>query len=148
MTTINYFTKWTEVVTLKETSESRILDLYEGIVTRFSVLDTIISKNALVFLGSKITKWDIKNRIYLSTSSKYYPQGNGKSESMNKNFLRIIRRTLDENQRTWHAKLKSELWADMITPKRSTSNSPYKLVYGKEAVLSISLELPTLELMK
>ena len=33
-------------------------------------------------------------------------------------------------------------------PKRSTGNSPYKLVYGKEAVLPISLELPALEIMK
>ncbi|KAH9317416.1 hypothetical protein KI387_019185, partial [Taxus chinensis] len=57
-------------------------------------------------------------------------------------------RNLDENQRTWHTRLKSALWADRITPKRSIGNSPYKLVYGKEAVLPISLELPALELMK
>ncbi|KAH9323560.1 hypothetical protein KI387_018199, partial [Taxus chinensis] len=68
--------------------------------------------------------------------------------SMNKNLLRIIIRTLDENQRTWHTKLKSALWVDRITRKRSTGNSPDKLVYGKEAVFPISLELPTLELMK
>ncbi|KAH9311647.1 hypothetical protein KI387_026682, partial [Taxus chinensis] len=57
-------------------------------------------------------------------------------------------RTLDDNQRTWHTKLKLSLWADKTTPKRSIGNSPYKLVYGKEVVLPISLELPALELMK
>ncbi|KAH9303485.1 hypothetical protein KI387_043847, partial [Taxus chinensis] len=92
--------------------------------------------------------WAVKNGIYLSTSSNYYPQGNGQAESMNKNLLRIIRRTLDENQRTWHTKLKSALWASRIMPKRSTGNSPYTLVYGKEAVLPISLELSALDLMK
>ncbi|KAH9302572.1 hypothetical protein KI387_014155, partial [Taxus chinensis] len=35
-----------------------------------------------------------------------------------------------------------------ITLKRSIGSSPYKLVYGKEAVLPISLDLPALELMK
>ncbi|KAH9324304.1 hypothetical protein KI387_004482, partial [Taxus chinensis] len=116
--------------------------------TRFGVPATIISDNALAFVGSKITEWAVKNGIYLSTSSNYYPQGNGQAESMNKNLLRIIRRNLDENQRTWHTKLKSALWTDTITPKRSTGNSPYKLVYGKEAVLPILLELPALEFMK
>ncbi|KAH9296662.1 hypothetical protein KI387_044242 [Taxus chinensis] len=148
LTATDYFTKWTEAVALKEANESNILDFYEGIVTRFGVSATIISDNALAFIGSKITEWAVKNGIYLSTSSNYYPQGNGQAESTNKNLLRIIRRTLDENQRTWHTKLKLVLWANRITPKRSTGNSPYKLVYGKEAVLPISLELPALELMK
>ncbi|KAH9296075.1 hypothetical protein KI387_039663, partial [Taxus chinensis] len=70
------------------------------------------------------------------------------AESTNKNLLKIIRRTLDENQRTWNKNLKMALRADRITPKRSTYNSPFKLVYGKEAVFPISLELPALELVK
>ncbi|KAH9302331.1 hypothetical protein KI387_013914, partial [Taxus chinensis] len=113
ITTIDYFTKWTEVVTLKEVNESNILDFYEGIVTRFGIPATMISNNALAFIGSKVTKWAIKNGIYLSTSSNYFPQGNGKAESTNKNLLRIIKRT-------WHTKLKSSLWANRITPNRST----------------------------
>lgn len=77
LTTMEYFTKWTEAVVLKEANESNILDFYEGIVTRFIVLATIISDNALAFIGSKITEWAVKNGIYLGTSSNYYPQGNG-----------------------------------------------------------------------
>ncbi|KAH9303500.1 hypothetical protein KI387_043862 [Taxus chinensis] len=148
LTATDYFTRWTEAVALKEVNESSILEFYEGITTRFGVPATIISDNALAFIGSKVTEWAVKNGIYLSTSSNYYPQGNGQAESTNKNLLRIIRRTLDENQRAWHTKLKSALWADRITPKRSTGNSPFNLFYGREAILPMSLELPTLELMK
>ena len=43
--------------------------------------------------------------------------------------------------------MKSTLWADRITPKRSTGISPYMLLYGKEARLPISVELPTLDFM-
>ena len=34
---------------------------------------------------------------------------------------------------------------DRITPKRSTSMSPYMLVYGKEARLLVLVELPALD---
>ncbi|KAH9302019.1 hypothetical protein KI387_013602, partial [Taxus chinensis] len=50
----DYFTKWNEVVTLKEEINSSILDFYEGIITRFGVLTTIILDNTLAFLGTKI----------------------------------------------------------------------------------------------
>ncbi|KAH9320553.1 hypothetical protein KI387_015192, partial [Taxus chinensis] len=74
MTATDYITKWTEAVAFKEANESSILDFYEGIVTRFGLPATIISDNALAFIGSKITGWAVKNGNYLSTSSHYYPQ--------------------------------------------------------------------------
>lgn len=53
---------------------------------------------------------------------------------------------MQENQRDWHSKLKVALWVDRITPKQVIGNSPYRLVYGKEAKLSIEKELPALYL--
>ncbi|XP_059067595.1 uncharacterized protein LOC131858383 [Cryptomeria japonica] len=44
--------------------------------------------------------------------------------------------------------LRSTLWADRITPKQTLKNSPYKLVYGKDALFPMSLEIPTLQLLK
>ncbi|KAH9306011.1 hypothetical protein KI387_010415, partial [Taxus chinensis] len=43
--------------------------------------------------------------------------------------------------------LNSALWADRVTPKRLVGNSPYKLVYGKEARMPILVELPALDLL-
>ena len=42
--------------------------------------------------------------------------------------------------------MKAALWVDRITPKKVIRNSPYRLVYGKEAKLSIETELPALDL--
>lgn len=63
-------------------------------------------------------------------------------------MIRVIKRTLDNNQRSWHTKLKSALWADRITPKRSIGNSPFMLVYGREARLPLSVEIPALEIVR
>ena len=57
-----------------------------------------------------------------------------------------MKRTIEDNQRVWHSKLKTTLWVDRITPKRAIRNSPFMLVYGREAKLPISLEFPSLEL--
>ncbi|XP_057864631.1 uncharacterized protein LOC131072486 [Cryptomeria japonica] len=77
LTTIDYFTKWTEAVALKEANESTILNFYEDLVARFGVPKSIISDNGLAFVGLKISDWGVKKGIYLNTSSNYYPQSNG-----------------------------------------------------------------------
>eukprot|EP00253_Pinus_taeda_P023296 PITA_23296 len=57
-------------------------------------------------------------------------------------FTRIIKKLLEENKRNWDSKLKFALWADRVTTKKSTGNSPFTLVYGTEAVFPIQLTLP------
>jgi hypothetical protein len=41
-------------------------------------------------------------------------------------------------------KLIDALWASILTPKDSTGNSPYTLVYGNEAIILINMELNAL----
>jgi transposase InsO family protein len=146
LTATDYFTRWTEAVALREASENVLLSFYEDLITRFGVPKSLISDNALAFVGSKVTEWALRSGVYLNTSSNYYPQGNGLAESTNKNLIRIIKRTLQENKRDWHSKLKSALWLDRITPKNIIGTSPYVLVYGKEAKLPISTKFPSLQL--
>ena len=63
-----------------------------------------------------------------------------------KSLIKIMKRTIEDNQRAWHKKLRTALWADRIMPKRSIGNSPFMLVNGREARLPISLEFLSLEL--
>lgn len=106
--------KWTKVVAIKEANETTSLNFYEELIAKFGVLESIVSDNALTFIGTRISDWAVRNGVYLNTSSNYYPQGNGQAKSTNKNLLRIIKRTMEGNQRAWHIKLKSTLWADRI----------------------------------
>ena len=65
------------------------------------------------------------------------------AESTNKNLIRILKKTVIENQRSWHSALSNALWADRVTPKNSLGVSPYTLVYGKEAILPPNIMLPS-----
>ena len=40
-----------------------------------------------------------KRGFKLKYSENYYPQGNGLAESTNKNLIKIIKKTIDQNQR-------------------------------------------------
>lgn len=100
LTTTDYFTKWTEVFALKDANETSILNFYRDLVSRFGTPDSIIFDNALEFIGLKVSYWLVKHNIYLNTSSNYYPQGNGQADSTNKNLIKIIKKTIQDNQRT------------------------------------------------
>ena len=63
--------------------------------------------------------------------ANYYPHGNGLAESTNKSLIRILKKTVIKNHRSWHVALPNALWDDRVTPKNSLGLSPYTLVYGK-----------------
>ena len=60
------------------------------------------------------------------------------AESSNKSLVRIIKKLLETNQKSWDSKLKFALWDDRVTDKRSIGTSPFKLVYGTEAIFLFS----------
>jgi hypothetical protein len=81
-------------------------------------------------------------------SGPYYPQGNGLVESSNKSLIKIIRKLLEENKKNWDSKLKFSLWADKVTIKNSIGTSPFKLVYGIDAIFPVQLILPVARLFQ
>jgi hypothetical protein len=82
--------------------------------------------------------------IQIVRYSTYYAEGNGLAESTNKNLIHILKRTIKDNKRDWHTKLKFSLWS--ITPKTTTCQIPYTLVYGAPVVLPVHLQILALRL--
>ena len=87
-------------------------------------------------------EFTFKRGFKLKYSANYYPQGNGLAESANKNLIRIIKRTVEQNHKNWHKALLFALWADRITQKASIGTSPFVLVYGKEAFIPTNITIP------
>ena len=76
----------------------------------------------------------------------YYPQGNGLAGSTNKTLIKILKKIVIENQRSWHIALRNASWVDKVTPKNSLGVFPYTPVYGKEAILPPNILLPSSQL--
>ena len=49
---------------------------------------------------------------------------------------------METNQKRWDSKLKFSLWDDRVIDKIYIGTSPFKLVYGTEAIFPIQLILP------
>jgi len=122
--------------------------LIEHIFTKFGCPHKLVTDNATTFRAKELVEMCNSVGIKLVHSTSYYPQGNGLAESSNKSLIRIIKKLLEDNKKNWDSKLKYALWADRVTIKISTGNSPFKLVYGTEAVFQIQLTLPVAKFLQ
>ena len=99
----------------------------------------IITDNAQYFESNKLIILYNKYHITLGHSIAYYPQGNGLGKSSNKSIVRIIKKVLRENKRSWNLKLKFSLWAEKICTKRSIATYTYEFLYGTEEIFPTSI---------
>eukprot|EP00253_Pinus_taeda_P013134 PITA_13134 len=142
LTATDYFTKWVEEIHLKTANSEAIIEFIDQfIITRFGVPTALLFDNASYLSRNAMFDFAIKRGFKLKYSANYYPQGNGLAESTNKNLIKIIKRTIEQNHRNWHKSLVFALWADRITQKASIGTSPFNLMYGKEAILPTNLVL-------
>jgi hypothetical protein len=149
LTATDYFTKWIEVVPCRQATDSVIIKFLEtNILSRFGCPRKIITDNAVAFRSKRLIDFCNQYHITLGHSTAYYPQGNGLAESSNKSLVNILRKTLQENKKSWHNKLVFALWADRISTKRSIGMSPYQLVYGIEAIFPLSLGVLVMKLLQ
>jgi hypothetical protein len=138
----DYFNKWSEAIPISNDSHKIIIGFLEDIMANFGCPNKIVTDNVVAFKAEPLIKFCEQIGITLIHSTPYYPQGNGLVESSNKSLINIIRRILGDNKKAWASKLKFDLWANIVTTKRSLGISPFQLVYGVEAIFPSQLGLP------
>ena len=132
-----------EAIPTRRATDAVIMNFLEdNIISRFGCPARIVADNAQAFKSARFVNFCQRYNIVLTHSTAYYPQGNGLAESSNKSLSRIIKKLLEENKKSWDSKLKFALWTARVTRKKSIGTSPFKLVYGIEAIFPIQLVLP------
>ena len=69
-------------------------------------------------------------------------------ETSNKSLVNIINKILEDNKKSWHNKLISALWANILTTKKSIGMSPYQLVYGMDVVFPSSMGVLVMKILQ
>ncbi|KAL0451765.1 UNVERIFIED_CONTAM: hypothetical protein Slati_1154600 [Sesamum latifolium] len=107
----------------------------------------IISDNGRQFQGRKIQEWCQGLRIKQRFTTVAHPQANGQVEITNRILIQEIKRRLERVGGNWAEELTSVLWAYRTTPRGSTGETPFSLVYGTEAIILAELGMPSHRVM-
>ncbi|KAL0462137.1 UNVERIFIED_CONTAM: hypothetical protein Slati_0101300 [Sesamum latifolium] len=76
-----------------------------------------------------------------------HPQANGQVKVTNRILIQGIKRRLERVGGNWAEELTSVLWAYRTTPRGSTGETPFSLVYGTEAIIPAELGIPSHRVM-
>ncbi|XP_072088050.1 uncharacterized protein [Arachis hypogaea] len=77
-------------------------------------------------------------------SSVEHPQTNGQAEAANRVILQAIKKKLDNAKGEWAELISEVLWSYNTIVESTTAETPFKLVYGSEALIPIEVSIPTL----
>jgi len=106
ITSMDYFTRWVEEVPLRQVNKNHVIEFLEqNIIIRFGIPSSLVFDNASYFSSYDLNQFSLDRGIKIQYFANYYPQGNGLAESTNNNLIRILKRTVTENQKNWNKQL-------------------------------------------
>jgi hypothetical protein len=144
---VDYFTKWAEAMpTFDNTGKTAALFLFNHVIARFGVPQAIVTDHGSHFRNFMMSELTKKLGLHHDSSTPYYPQANGQVEAINRVLITMIRRMIGIHKTNWHTMLFSSLWAYQTSVKSATGFTPFRLVYGMEAIMPIECEIPSLKL--
>ena len=78
-----------------------------------------------------------------TTSTTYYPQGNGQVESTNKVIVKMLQKLVNDNHTDWDIQLYTVLFSYRMAYKVALGHSPFELVYGLLPLMPTEYIVPT-----
>jgi len=146
---IDYFTKWTEAVPLKNITHREVIEfITKHIIHIFGIPQTLTIDQDPSFISKEVRAFAESYKIKLLNSYPYYAQANGQAESSNKILIKLVKKKIEENPKRWHKVLSEALWAHRISRHGSTKVTHFELVYGQEAILPVEVNLDAYRLAK
>ncbi|KZS10102.1 Uncharacterized protein APZ42_025511 [Daphnia magna] len=113
----------------------------EQIVLRHGAPKSIISDQGKCFIAG-LTQEVLKNLgTTQKTTSSYHPQANGLVERMNHTMVAMLSMYVSADHRDWDEALPYVCFAYNTARQESTGYSPFILLYGREPMFPIDLEL-------
>jgi IS30 family transposase len=146
---VEYFTRWIETKPLALiTSDSVKKFFWQNIVCRFGVPRTLTVDNGKQFNSDKFKEFCTSIGTKLAFASVYHPESNGAVEQANRAIFSVISKTLFNLRKgKWVEELSKVVWSHNTTASRTIGFTPFKLLYGEEAMLPEEIKHESLHAM-
>ena len=122
--------------------------MYEDICCKFGVPLELLSNQGPGFRGDLVEYLCEKMKITRQCTTPYYPQCNGLNERFNGELVQIMTKVTEHHVKNWDLEVPSALWSYQTSVKTSTGFTPFRLVFGKEALLPVEVEIPALKMLE
>lgn len=134
---VEYFTKWIEARALATITSATVQKFFwQQVVCRFGVPRDLTVDNGTQFDISAFKEFCLQIGTKLHFASVRHPQSNGLAERTNAIILEGIKKKFkDKPLGKWAEELIPVVWSHDTSDCRATGITPFKLLFGEEAVL-------------
>ena len=133
---VEYFTKWIEAKPLVNiTSEAVIKFFWQNVICRFRVPKELTVDNGKQFDSQLFREFYLSIGTKVMFASVYHPQSNGAVERANGLIFNAIKKCMFGLKKgKWVDELPKVIWSHNTTECRATKFTPFRLLYGAEAM--------------
>ena len=137
----DYCTRWTEAFATKDMKAETVAKiLIEEIICRYSAPRQILSDQGRNFLSQVVKEVCNYFRINKINTSAYHPATNGLCERFNGTLCKMLSVYVNDEQTNWDIYLPIVLFAYRVSEQKSAKESPFKLLFGREARLPADID--------
>jgi hypothetical protein len=140
----DYLTKWPEARAIEKATAANVADFFiEDIVHRHSCPQELVTDQGTHFNNHLLkTICQQLGTKHIMTSA-YHPQANGLVERYNRTLCEVLAKCVSQSSKDWDSFITPALFAYRTTKHSTTHHEPFFLVYGRESVLPIELNIVT-----
>lgn len=133
---VEYFSKWIEAKALRDITVAILQKFFwQNILCRFGVPKEVTVDNVKQFDSTTFREFCHQLVTKLCFASVYHAQSNGAVERANGFiFFEIKKNIIEQPKGKWVDELPKVIWSHYTTESRATKFTPFKLLYGEDAM--------------
>lgn len=139
---IDSFSKWAEVYKTKDMTTTFVISKLREIMSRFGIVDTLVSDNGRQFTSDDFENFMLQNGIKHVLTAPGHPSTNGQAENFVKTFKHSFLKMIETQKGDVDSIVNKFLFDYRITKHCTTNETPMKLMLGREVKSRFSLMRP------